>query len=142
MRSRKSHSLNPILTDRCLTLDPKTKDSISDSSVPLDTLLSLIHCIETCESSNNALKDISSPHSSSERNKKRGKRDGHNGDERVDKAGCVDESITVTRITGVRDSFKRTTNRASLYESNERAHKSKKIQYASECASLHCRERV
>jgi len=142
VRSRKSYSLNPILTDRCPTPGPKTEDSISDLPVPPDTLLSSVHGMETCESSDGALKDISSPHSPGERNEKGGKRDGHNENERMDETDCVDGSVTVTETTGVRDSPKRIADCAGLYESDKRAHRLKKIRCADKCAGLYCRGRV
>ncbi len=67
-----------------------------------------MHGIQTCESSDGALKDITPHHSLGEGEEKGGKRDGHKGEERKDGAGCANGLMTATGATGIEDSFTRT----------------------------------
>jgi len=114
---------NKGLQSRDPILREKTNNSVSDPpAAPADTSLSSIFDKQT-ESSDGALKDIESDYSGKGKEKAdKGYRNTRDEDKRR-------RDNTATDVAGIRDSSKRTADRAGLNEGSE-SHRSEKAQCA------------
>lgn len=126
----------------CFILDQMTDDFIFNTSL-LSALFSSICNIQTFESSDDVHKDTESHNAVDEGKKKENKVDEHKEEKwENEEIRCLDEFVTVTDVTDLRDFFKCTANNADLNEKENSTHRSEKFRCADECVDLYCRERV